>query len=153
MIYSVSKQTKKLVPAGLPVRRGDTIFRECSADQQATPDPKTSGTFFFWALACDKCSCQTPARAAAKGTLDPTTPGRSCLPAPLFPTHSAACQQDLWIGISSPQPRDTTYNKLEQHCNSHEEKASLPPFLSPHLFLKAGEELTGAWEHKKWAGV
>lgn len=105
MIYSISKNTKRLVTAGLPVRRGNTIFTECSADQQATPDHKMSGTFFFWALACDKCVCQTPARAAAKGTLDPTD-SRQELPAssPLPHALSHPPVGFMALGLHLPSP-------------------------------------------------
>lgn len=97
MIYSISKKTKRLVTAGLPVRRGDTIFTECSADQQATPDHKTSDTFFFWALACDKCGSD-PCQSSCERHPGPDRPrAGAASPAPLFPTRPAARQQDLWF--------------------------------------------------------
>ena len=89
-ICSVSKKNKRLVTtAALPVSRGDTIFTECSADQQATPDHKTSGTFFFQPLARDKCCCQTPARAAEKGTLALAGTGQE-LPASSLLPHACS---------------------------------------------------------------
>lgn len=105
MIYSIFKKTKRRLTTGIPVRRENTIFTECSADQQAILDHKTSHTFFFWALACDKCSHHTSARVAKKGTLDLTDTGQE-LPArsPLPHALSHPPTGFMALGFHPPGP-------------------------------------------------
>lgn len=95
---------------------------------------------------------QTPARAAAKGTLDLTDPGQE-LPArlPSSPRTQLPASRIYGFGILSPWPRDTTYDKLEWRCNSHQVKSICAAFSAASPLLKVGQKLTGAREHKKRA--
>lgn len=95
---------------------------------------------------------QTPARAAAKGTLDLTDPGQE-LPAqlPFSPRAQPPASRIYGFGISSPRPRDTTYDKLERRCDSHQGKSICATFSAASPLLKVGQKLTGAREHKKQA--
>lgn len=138
--------TKRRDTDGVPIRRVNTIFTGSSIDQEAAPDHKTSGTFFFWALACDKCGCQIPARAATKGTLDSPDTGQK-LPASSPLPHVLSQTPAAFMALEFPLSHvtlPTTIVALQLPSG----KVICATF-SPASPLKVG----GAWKPKKWTDM